>query len=514
MSFHLIVLGDSVAWGQGLQEADKYWSKVKDFITPIVQTEVVAHIHAHSGARIAPDTALDARNPMWGEVPVFFPSIHAQLDKVRTEVPPDQPCLILLTGGANDIGLGTVFSVDPTILDKPAWIRKLVRENVRTRLEDLLADIRSAYPAGFIVVTSYFQFVSLNSLLNPALLVWMVRTGLPLVEAGLVAALASQCAAFDEETRSSFAEAVAAVNSQREERVFFAPVPWVPANSLAAPEGHLWLGTDDPLYPSRVAFTETALFTQVPPQAFTPPIQTPVASLGHPNVRGAALFAQAIQSQVEQFREKIAPPAGALFVSQSLPDSMLCGRVYPVSVTMRNTGKQTWVSPFRLGSQSPQDNQTWGTGRADLAGPVAPGALATIKFNVTAPPTPGAYGFQWRMVQEGVRWFGEFTPWTRVGVASAHMKLQVSPRPPMLNKEVLVTVSATDALTGKAVLDAQVFIDGVHVGSTTGSFPHLFKMARMPHLPPHGGGPDPGPPVGWATKPGYETVHIDFGFDQ
>ena len=56
------------------------------------------------------------------------------------------------------------------------------------------------------------------------------------------------------------------------------------------------------------------------------------------------------------------------------------------------------MSPIRLGSQNPQDNLTWALGRVELSGPAAPGTEAVFDFFVTAPPTPGTYNFQWRMV--------------------------------------------------------------------------------------------------------------------
>jgi hypothetical protein len=37
---------------------------------------------------------------------------------------------------------------------------------------------------------------------------------------------------------------------------------------------------------------------------------------------------------------------------------------------------------------------------------VGPGGTVTFNFNVTAPSTGGSYNFQWRMVQDGVEWFG------------------------------------------------------------------------------------------------------------
>jgi hypothetical protein len=37
------------------------------------------------------------------------------------------------------------------------------------------------------------------------------------------------------------------------------------------------------------------------------------------------------------------------------------------------------------------------------------GSTKTFTFNVTAPTSPGSYDFQWRMVQDAVEWFGEYT---------------------------------------------------------------------------------------------------------
>lgn len=104
-------------------------------------------------------------------------------------------------------------------------------------------------------------------------------------------------------------------------------------------------------------------------------------------------------------------PTGASFVSQSVPATMDAGQTYAVSVTMNNTSTTTWPAggEIRLGSQNPQDNTNWGLGRVNLSASVPPGATHTFNFNVTAPATPGTYNFQWRMVFDGVCWFGTQT---------------------------------------------------------------------------------------------------------
>jgi len=110
------------------------------------------------------------------------------------------------------------------------------------------------------------------------------------------------------------------------------------------------------------------------------------------------------------------PPGshGAEFVSQAnVPTSMTPSQTAQVQVTMKNTGSTTWTQAtnFKLGSQNPQDNSNWGFNRMQLGGgdSITQGQNKTFDFQITAPATPGTYGFQWQMLQESVKWFGEFS---------------------------------------------------------------------------------------------------------
>ncbi|HEV7890821.1 MAG TPA: NBR1-Ig-like domain-containing protein [Pyrinomonadaceae bacterium] len=115
-------------------------------------------------------------------------------------------------------------------------------------------------------------------------------------------------------------------------------------------------------------------------------------------------------------------PHAASVVSQSVPTYMEAGSSYLVSVTLQNNGDNTWTSAdlYRLGSQNPQDNSTWGIGRVEVPQSVAPGQQVTFDFYVTAPYSAGFYNFQWRMVHDGVTWFGDYTPNVQVEVYSPY----------------------------------------------------------------------------------------------
>ncbi|HZI48834.1 MAG TPA: S8 family serine peptidase, partial [Pyrinomonadaceae bacterium] len=108
----------------------------------------------------------------------------------------------------------------------------------------------------------------------------------------------------------------------------------------------------------------------------------------------------------------LSPSNQSEFVSQTVPAVMSAGEAYNVTIKMKNIGNTTWQAEtgFKLGSQNPQDNTRWGASRAVLTSPVAPGGTAVFTFQVWAPGKAGSYNFQWRMVQEGVEWFGPYTP--------------------------------------------------------------------------------------------------------
>ena len=108
----------------------------------------------------------------------------------------------------------------------------------------------------------------------------------------------------------------------------------------------------------------------------------------------------------------------ASYVSQSVPTGMQAGRTNTVTVTVRNIGTKTWTAAenYKLGSQTPADNATWGLRRVLLPASIAPGANGVFTFQVKAPATAGSYVFAWKMIQEGVGWFGAASPNTTVTV--------------------------------------------------------------------------------------------------
>lgn len=93
------------------------------------------------------------------------------------------------------------------------------------------------------------------------------------------------------------------------------------------------------------------------------------------------------------------------YVSDTIPTTMTEGQSYNVSVTFRNRGV-VWRESraFRLGAAGDSDPFT-GTTRHTISGDVRPGNTYTFTFTMTAPGA-GTYTTDWRMVRDGVAWFG------------------------------------------------------------------------------------------------------------
>jgi hypothetical protein len=108
-----------------------------------------------------------------------------------------------------------------------------------------------------------------------------------------------------------------------------------------------------------------------------------------------------------------------VFVSQNVPASVQPGQSFTVSIKWLNTGTREWNGSggFRLGSQNPSNNTTWGGNAVNLPGFITPARQhLDLTFTAFAPAAPGAYNFQWQMYQEGVGYFGQMSDNASVNV--------------------------------------------------------------------------------------------------
>jgi len=115
-----------------------------------------------------------------------------------------------------------------------------------------------------------------------------------------------------------------------------------------------------------------------------------------------------------------APQHGAQHSGDSYPATMEAGKQHIVWSEFVNNGTATWTpggtNPFRLGTAAPQDrpsdfetpgNWMTSTRPTDVDSTTAPGATGRFTFIMTAPRVHNrTYTETWRLVQEGITWFG------------------------------------------------------------------------------------------------------------
>jgi len=77
----MLVIGDSIMWGQGLKDDEKFSSRVRCWLQQKTDREVKLHVEAHSGAVISgAASALPLFSSLNGEVNMTSPTINDQLD--------------------------------------------------------------------------------------------------------------------------------------------------------------------------------------------------------------------------------------------------------------------------------------------------------------------------------------------------------------------------------------------------------------------------------------------------
>lgn len=297
-TLRVLVIGDSVAWGQGLRETDKFAELVESSLAaPWPGIARYTTFLAHSGATIgAGDNTV--KGPLPRELPTSYPTSLQQLDGY--DGGDDTVDYVLITAGLNDVNFRTV--VDPTT--REAMLIDRIDRYCRADLRDLLVRIAQRFPNATLVATGYFPILSEQSadgMAEP----FLIAAGLALggaVGAALAtsawAEVLNNCRLFHELSTVAIARAVDEANrALPAPRVLFADPGFRPENAALAPKAWLYginrdLSPQDPWTYSDRAKDCAAHPDQV--DVF----QCERASVGHPNPDGALAYATAINHEL------------------------------------------------------------------------------------------------------------------------------------------------------------------------------------------------------------------------
>ena len=304
----IVVLGDSIQWGQGLREDLKFHSAVAAHMSNDGIIGVYKTVHAHSGATIGYGDN-NQEPPVNGEVPTSYPTILQQADLYIGDA--NLVDIALIDGGINDIGVDEIVNPIAT-----SDLGSLAQTHCYADMKYLLKKVSNKFPHAKIVVTGYYQIVSGDSNLDALIL---LLSGLGMLVGGLATAIAagavsveqkgvmaSRCKRFAEEANKYLKQAVADTITEnsasgRNNQLLFAEPNFGAANSIFASDSWLWgiemdLGpADDPQYGGVEGARSEAcnsVDSQYPGR--TSMTRCIRASMGHPNVKGAKEYARVI----------------------------------------------------------------------------------------------------------------------------------------------------------------------------------------------------------------------------
>ncbi len=293
----LLVIGDSVVWGQGLLEHHKTASILARHLGAEVQ------MLAHSGAKIGVRDSYTVTMPS-REVPCFFPTILQQLQSFSGD--PAHVRWVLMNGGINDIEVQRLFN--PMI---PQFELELHTRNSCGRdFLTLLRRVVNRFANARVLVLGYYPVLSQQSLPEGVEAIFSVVHGVkfaPLFDPAMFRKkIIENGSRFWKLSSGLLRNAVEQVNrAAGETRAIFVDSGMDEANASYTPQSLLWeldLNAPDQA-PDEVAAERVAACALVADGELQK-YQCGLCSVGHPNVAGAMKMAeQCIQAIADMCSE-------------------------------------------------------------------------------------------------------------------------------------------------------------------------------------------------------------------
>jgi hypothetical protein len=247
---HIVALGDSVMWGQGLERVYKFASEVRRQVDIDLGPRPAPepYIFAHSGATLGPLEPQEAwkedlRPPQ--EIPLSYPTIPKQLEMAKSwldknNIEHDQVDLVLLNGGINDVGALQIL--DPSV--DPDWVRERTRQKLE-HMREFLPVVLDTFPKAKVVIPNYFQIISIGTSIKELATLMFVFFDLPgvAVTYALREDLALQAEVFSNEwtlRMGGIIEALRTTSPELAKRICLVDVQFSDTNAYGAEDSYLW----------------------------------------------------------------------------------------------------------------------------------------------------------------------------------------------------------------------------------------------------------------------------------
>jgi lysophospholipase L1-like esterase len=333
--FEMLVVGDSLIWGQGLEEKDKFYTLTKNWLQTEFNKQVNLKVKAHSGATIflhekESELLKKAEKPeteeFYPEVNVVFPTLETQIKIAKSEYEKEgkkaeEVDLIMLTGGIVDI---TVAGVLHPLGDE----KKLKKQIIQYCNEDMfrfLDQSAKVFPNALFVVVGYFPIFSpksdtakaFNSVLEafafprPLKLFAnnvLIRPFFRIVKKKAI----NRSRVWFEDSNRELQTAVNRLNEKTgKQRAVFVKSPFTEDEALETPNSLLFRMKEkgrinDYLYNERLIECKKVLGNLRKSTGIKQSIrQCEIAAIGHPTPEGSKVYAQAIESVLKKTLLKI-----------------------------------------------------------------------------------------------------------------------------------------------------------------------------------------------------------------
>ena len=348
----MLVLGDSILWGQGLRKERKSWWRVKCWLEDKTGREVKEDIRAHSGALLETpaNTSIRFRSND-NEVNQPLPTVNQQLDEALQSYRDNGSSvnLILVDGCINDVGVSNLLNAAASLES----LRPRIEAHCRGGMTELLRRIVVGFPNAQVLVTGYYRSISPQTDDNAFLRLLVKKLARDeegaresKVRVLTYREMRQQLIAISEEwyqlSTANLTSAVGRVNQELNEkslpsRVTFVEIDFWPEHAFAAPDTLLWnfkLGstnlsgfrhlivalsfgtaafkTNDETRDERSkscketfkkpkGVKETKAEKEFREESY---LTCRYASLGHPNQMGALVYAEAIKGHLQSLLDK------------------------------------------------------------------------------------------------------------------------------------------------------------------------------------------------------------------
>jgi lysophospholipase L1-like esterase len=325
-AFEMLVVGDSLIFGQGLNDEHKCINLVKSWLQTELKRDVKLNLKAHSGSRISLHDddinglkrgGINVETYYSREVPLSFPSLESQISLAEKDYEnPTKVDLILISGGITDLEVADILNGKGDDAKLKADITKYCGNS----MFNLLEKSAIAFPNAKIIVVGYFPPISTKSkgskVFNAMLELYKIPRPLkPFVNNVLTrqflkkmqkkAIRRSQI--WFEDSNKEFQNAISKLNAKSDKpRAFFVQSPINDENTFGTKNSLLWeMGkkgkSGDQNYDARkIACTADLKEINNATKLNYPTRFCELSGLGHPNIEGSKAYAEAVKDKLKQ----------------------------------------------------------------------------------------------------------------------------------------------------------------------------------------------------------------------